>query len=101
MEISKSREVESLLRSGIAVLRQPHWETEDMSEVPVMYNIRIPEGGHEEIQSREEKKEWLRGIQMLTEKKLLELNNLDDKLVAIGLGGCKEKIIALNEERDP
>ena len=102
--LSKSRGVEAVLWSGIDVLEQTHNVNssdnvnkvlKDLSEVPALYNIKIEQDV--DLQSSDAKRDWLEGIRMKEVEKHLALDDLDEKLVHLGIEGRKEKIRGADE----
>ena len=96
--LSKSRGVEAVLWSGIDVLEQTHNVNssdnvnkvlKDLSEVPALYNIKIEQDV--DLQSSDAKRDWLEGIRMKEVEKRLTLDDLDEKLVHLGIAGRKER----------
>ena len=103
-ELSKSRGVEAVLWSGIDVLEQAHNVNssdnvnkilKDLSEVPALYNIKIEQ--YVDLQSSDAKRDWLEGIRMKEVEKHLALDDLDEKLVHLGIEGRKENIRGAKE----
>jgi len=93
-ELSKTLEVEALLRSGIAVLEQEMQANrngmENLGEVPSLYKIHL--GQYDGLLSHEEKGAWLERLGMLDVDKNMALDDMDRQLVDFGYNGAKEEI---------
>ena len=85
-ELSKSQEVNTLLQSGIGLLEQElqmKRNKEKVSDISNMYNIELDHYGEE--QSQAEKDAWQERIRLLEVEKELGLDELDAKLVELGI----------------
>ncbi len=91
--ISKSREMEALLRSGVGVLEREMQARRnagggiDSDDVRAMYGIRtessIDDAADYDIQSVEERNDWLEGMRALEEERSLGLEKLNAMRIAL------------------
>ena len=92
--VSKSREVEALLRSGIRVLEREATQaerTDDPADASAVYGIRTEDtridARVDPPQSLEEKDDWLQGMRALEAEKRRGLESLNAKIITLSGAG--------------